>query len=72
MIRNFALYVMAAMTLLPFAPWLVRNAVYTGNPVFPLATSVFGRGHWSGKSQQRWNDGHGPQVKPPAASIFCP
>lgn len=48
------------------SPWLIRNTVYTGNPVFPLATSVFGRGpHWSPESQQRWIDGHGPQTKPP-------
>jgi len=24
-----------------FAPWLVKNVVYTGNPVFPLANSYF-------------------------------
>jgi len=47
------------------SPWLVRNLAYTRNPVFPLATTVFGRGHWSAESQQRWVDGHGPNVKPP-------
>lgn len=48
-----------------FSPWLVRNFIYTGNPVFPLATSMFGRGHWSEESEQRWVNGHGPQFKPP-------
>jgi hypothetical protein len=55
----------AAVAAILFAPWLIRNAVYTGNPVFPLGTSLFGRGHWSGESQQRWQAGHGPQLKPP-------
>ncbi|MBI5725073.1 MAG: glycosyltransferase family 39 protein [Planctomycetes bacterium] len=50
---------------LPAAPWLVRNAALTGNPVFPLATKIFGAGHWSAESAQRWDDGHGPQDKPP-------
>ena len=55
----------AAATLLLFAPWLVRNAACTGNPVFPLATDMLGRGHWSSDSQQRWLAGHGPQARPP-------
>lgn len=48
-----------------FSPWLIRNAATTGDPMFPLATTVFGRGHWSAESQQRWLAGHGPQFKPP-------
>ena len=51
--------------LLLFSPWLIRNAAATGNPVFPLATSVFGGGHWSAESQQRWSDGHAPEKRPP-------
>lgn len=42
------------------APWLVRNRVNTGNPVFPLATGVFGRGHWSAESAARWDAAHAP------------
>lgn len=29
------------------APWFVKNAVLTGNPVYPMAWSVFGGGEWS-------------------------
>lgn len=29
------------------APWWIKNVVYTGNPVYPLAYSVFGGGEWS-------------------------
>ncbi|HDZ22289.1 hypothetical protein LCGC14_0238860 [marine sediment metagenome] len=56
----------AALAMLVFfSPWLIRNTAATGNPVFPLATSTFGRGHWSAESQQRWVDGHGPDKRPP-------
>jgi 4-amino-4-deoxy-L-arabinose transferase-like glycosyltransferase len=58
----------AMASLLLFAPWLVRNLAYTGNPVFPLATQSFGRGHWSEESEQRWNDGHAPDKRPPVPS----
>ena len=54
---------LAALVL--FSPWLIRNTVHTGNPVFPLATKIFGRGHWSAESEQRWLNGHTPGVHPP-------
>ena len=57
--------IVGVATLALFAPWLIRNTVYTRNPVFPLATGIFGRGHWSAESEQRWVDGHGPEVKAP-------
>ncbi len=60
---HLPLVALAALVL--FSPWLIRNTVYTGNPVFPLGTDVFGPGHWSEVSAQRWRDGHGPQMKPP-------
>ena len=53
------------MCLLLLAPWLARNTVYTGNPVFPLATTLLGRGHWDEQSQARWLAGHGPTFEPP-------
>jgi len=54
-----------AAVLATFSPWLIRNAAYTGNPVFPLATGVFGRGHWNEQSERRWVDGHAPNPRPP-------
>ncbi|MEO0512152.1 MAG: hypothetical protein AAF108_04565 [Planctomycetota bacterium] len=39
-------------------PWLVRNALATGNPVFPYATELFGTGHWSAEQAARWAMGH--------------
>ncbi|MCA9274903.1 MAG: hypothetical protein KDA29_02660 [Phycisphaerales bacterium] len=32
---------------LTIAPWLIRNELATGNPVFPQLTGFFGEGHWS-------------------------
>jgi len=48
----------AAAAALLAAPWPVRNLAATGNPVFPLATDLLGRGHWSQTSAQRWANGH--------------
>jgi hypothetical protein len=44
-----------------FAPWLLRNQLNTGNPVFPLAWTVFGAEEnvWNAELQQRWIDAHG-------------
>ncbi len=40
------------------APWLVRNGLATGNPVFPFATGVFGTGHWTAEQAARWASAH--------------
>jgi 4-amino-4-deoxy-L-arabinose transferase-like glycosyltransferase len=48
-----------------FSPWLVRNAVLTGNPVFPLATDVLGQGYWTDMQAHRWRAGHAPIQHPP-------
>lgn len=38
------------LALVLVAPWLVRNALWTGNPVYPLAYSVFGGEDWSAQN----------------------
>ena len=60
--------VASMLTVLLMSPWLVRNLLYTGNPVFPLATGIFGRGHWSAPQQQRWTSGHQPGAGAPVPS----
>ena len=47
--------------LVTFSPWPIRNLVWTGNPVFPEATSVFGRAHFSEAQSQRWANAHSPR-----------
>jgi hypothetical protein len=59
-----------AATLLLFAPWLIRNAIQVGDPLFPLATGSLGRGYWSAEEQQRWANGTGPHW--PAPPVPCP
>ncbi|HEY8667967.1 MAG TPA: hypothetical protein VIL86_15045, partial [Tepidisphaeraceae bacterium] len=41
------LAVFAVCGMIVFSPWMIRNAVWTGNPVFPEATGVFSRAHWT-------------------------
>ncbi|MEE8169987.1 MAG: glycosyltransferase family 39 protein, partial [Phycisphaerae bacterium] len=50
------------MTGLTFSPWLIKNAVATGNPVFPLARGVFPErdGVWSDDLAAHWREGHRP------------
>lgn len=40
------------------SPWLVRNAMAGGNPVFPYATAVFGSAHWSAEQVETFGRGH--------------
>jgi hypothetical protein len=37
----YALALFAGLTLLPFAPWLMKNWLQTGNPFYPLLGSFF-------------------------------
>ncbi len=48
--------------LVAFAPWLAKNAVMTGNPVFPLARNAFPErpGIWNEDGAARWASGHLP------------
>lgn len=43
-VATLACCVAGALTI---APWLIRNELATGNPVFPQLAGVFGPGHWS-------------------------
>ncbi len=40
------------------APWLLKNLVETGNPVYPLAYSVVGGSEWSPQLDARWRPAH--------------
>jgi len=57
----------ALVALLVFAPWLVKNTVHTGNPVYPVLETVFDGANWDevqGKQLVAWQrsmgDGHSP------------
>ncbi len=61
--RVLGLVTFAAGLLIAIAPWLARNTVNTGNPVFPMAYSVFGAkpGLWNAELEARWQKAHGWQ-----------
>jgi hypothetical protein len=44
-----AMAILAIVTLLFVLPWLVKNYLYTGNPVYPLFYEVFGGPYWSAR-----------------------
>jgi len=46
----------AALVLL--SPWLLRNWMTTGNPLFPFATGLFGTGPWSDEQAAIFARGH--------------
>ncbi len=57
----------AAGVLLAVSPYLIRNAVWTGNPVFPEGIGLFGRGYWGKAQAQRWEHAHHPAFTPAQA-----
>ncbi|MCH8242687.1 MAG: hypothetical protein IH897_08760, partial [Planctomycetes bacterium] len=58
--ENGLIFVLLA--LVSFSPWLIRNVVTTGNPVFPLANRVFDASPpgWGPEQTDRWERGHRP------------
>jgi Dolichyl-phosphate-mannose-protein mannosyltransferase len=40
-------------------PWLAKNMIDTGNPVFPLANSIFHGRHWDQAREIKWSNAHG-------------
>jgi hypothetical protein len=47
-----------AVALVVFSPWLVRNAVNTGNPVYPLLHHTFGSDNWSDEQDAKFAKAH--------------
>ncbi|WP_428937390.1 ArnT family glycosyltransferase [Fontivita pretiosa] len=58
-IRSAAVFLLAG--IVTFSPWLIRNALWTGNPVFPEASGLLGRGPFTPIQQQRWIRAHSPR-----------
>lgn len=44
--------------LLTLTPYFARNSLWTNNPVFPFATALFGKAHWTDEEVTRWTSGH--------------
>jgi hypothetical protein len=45
------------------APYLIRNARWTGNPVFPFATHLLGRDDWGEGYARHWQAVHQPPLQ---------
>lgn len=52
---------------LAVGPWLVKNAVETGNPVYPLLWTVFDGRDWDADLNARWRAAHSPPHYQPAS-----
>ncbi len=49
-------------------PWLAKNVIDHGNPVYPLGWNVLGGGPWSAAHEAQWSAAHGP--RPPSWPAF--
>ena len=71
-LKNLALFTLIATFFV--GPWLVKNYLYQGNPVFPFALKIFGAGPQS--DPQKLSDfiGHASQLGPlkPLAWLLTP
>ncbi len=45
------------------SPWLIKNAIDTGNPVYPLAYKVFGGTNWTPEQDAKWSNGHASSLQ---------
>jgi len=63
-IRDAALFLVVA--LLAFSPWLIKNVLVTGNPVFPLLQGLLGGGGWGAADVARWAQAHPMGIMQPA------
>jgi hypothetical protein len=71
-LRICAIGLLATLIVLP---WLVRNYVHHGNPVFPLMAGVWSTTEWSGEQAQRVNaETLGPSLRElsPTQRILAP
>lgn len=62
------LYVLGGV--IAFGPWVLKNSIETGNPVYPLMYSVFGGEDWNPELDEKWKAGHArpaPLFKSPGA-----
>ncbi|HRQ74273.1 MAG TPA: hypothetical protein PLU35_14720, partial [Phycisphaerales bacterium] len=55
-VRAAALGAVAGVAML--LPWLGRNALHGGNPVFPFLAGVFGSAHWTDEQTTRYAAAH--------------
>ncbi len=53
-----------------FGPWMLKNVVETGNPVYPLLYHVFGGTQWSEAMDVKWKNAHYPHSHELSSFLF--
>jgi len=48
------LSIFSLATLLPILPWLIKNFIFVGNPVYPFLYGIFGGENWDNFNTQRF------------------
>jgi hypothetical protein len=61
-LKNLALFTLIASVFV--VPWLAKNYLYTGNPVFPFAPGLFGTGETADPQKLKDFIGHASQMGP--------
>ena len=56
---RIGLFILAAIITL--SPWLIRNQLWTGNPLFPEAMTLLGKAHFTEAQVERWEAAHKPR-----------
>ena len=46
-----------------FGPWAIKNLAQTGNPVYPLAYTIFGGRDWTPELNEKWREAHKAKVR---------
>ena len=64
-LRDTALFLLGVFVA--FSPWLIRDLVTTGNPVFPLLYSMLGGHGWDAAHNAMWLKAHAPGPMTPAS-----
>jgi hypothetical protein len=64
-------------TIIPFSPWLIKNWILTGNPVFPLLYHVWGGYGWNSFIASKFSQAHAfplslPQILAHLKELFMP
>lgn len=56
--------------VITFGPWLIKNAVYTGNPVYPLMGAIFESPGRTVEQVEQWENAHKVPVSDSAVEAF--
>jgi Dolichyl-phosphate-mannose-protein mannosyltransferase len=61
-LKSAAIYSLAVF--ITIGPWLLKNTIETGNPVYPLLYSVFDGEDWDEQLNQKWKNAHSSKDYP--------